>query len=379
MIPENQLASISPAFQKNNIPVVFATDENFVLCLSVALQSLVEHSSPAQNYDIIILEEHLNSEQKKMLQSLLNRENFSLRFINMTPWIEEQGRNLFYLHSHFSVATYYRLFICDILKNYEKIIYLDGDIVLLADLADLFQIDLGTHYLGATKNLAYVFSGKYYIQSILGMSSVENYFQAGVLLLSLQNMRNDHLSDSFLRRFKQIKQPPTVDQNILNSVCEGHMLYLPQEWNYRWQHGDILKRNTAKRSDLYQTSQVAEKNMKIIHYATTLRTWNSPEGKFSNLWWIYAGITPFFQQIHFNFLLAQIHFLKQENGRISLELQQVYHSIPWRVTWPLRALYDFLKYQIPPFFHQVAEKIKWKKEKETLNVSSILFDSHPCF
>lgn len=354
---------IKQAFQKNNIPVVFATDENFVLYLSVALQSLVEHSSPAQNYDIIILEEHLNSEQKKMLQSLLNRENFSLRFINMTPWIEEQGRNRFYLHSHFSVATYYRLFICDILKNYEKIIYLDGDIVLLADLADLFQIDLGTHYLGATKTSANVFTNKYYIQNILGMSSIENYFQAGILLLSLQNMRRDHLSDSFLRCLKQIKQPLTVDQDILNSVCEGHVLYLPQEWNYRWQHGDILKRNAAKRPDLYQAYQDAEKNMKIIHYASTLKPWNSPEEKYSDLWWQYAEKTPFSQQIHFNSFFAQIHFLKEENRRLSLELQQVYHSIPWRVTWPLRALYDFLKYQIPPFFHLTAGKIKRKKRK----------------
>ena len=354
MISENLSDFISPAFQKNNIPVVFATDENFVLYLSVALKSLVEHSTPAHNYDIIILEEHLNAEHKKMLQSVLNQDNFSLRFINMTPWIEKQGRDLFYLHSHFSVATYYRLFICDILKNYEKIIYLDGDIIILTDLADLFQFDLGTNYLGATRNLAYIFSGKDYVQTVLGMSSVENYFQAGVLLLSLQNMREDHLSAAFLRRLKEIKQPQTVDQDILNSVCEGHVLFLPQEWNYRWQHGDILSQNAAKRPDIFQTYQDAEKNMKIIHYASTLKPWNSPEEKFSNLWWQYAEKTSFYHQIYYSSLCKQILFLKEKNQTLTNELQKIHNSLSWKIMQPLQKIHYFLTKKLPSIFY-------WKK------------------
>ena len=51
----NDIQTVSPAFDKNNIPVVFATDNNFVPYLGVTIKSLVENSSEENNYDIVIL------------------------------------------------------------------------------------------------------------------------------------------------------------------------------------------------------------------------------------------------------------------------------------------------------------------------------------
>ena len=59
MISENLSDFISPAFQKNNIPVVFATDENWGIFLSVVIKSILETSSESNNYDLIVLEEQL--------------------------------------------------------------------------------------------------------------------------------------------------------------------------------------------------------------------------------------------------------------------------------------------------------------------------------
>lgn len=54
------------AFEKNNIPVFYATDENYAPYLYISIKSLISHISSEYNYDICILIENLSDRYKKI-------------------------------------------------------------------------------------------------------------------------------------------------------------------------------------------------------------------------------------------------------------------------------------------------------------------------
>ena len=74
------MKKVEPAFLQNNIPVVFAVDNNYAPYLSVCLESLINSSSITNNYDIWILDGGLSADIRYKLQSLIhNKRNFSIR------------------------------------------------------------------------------------------------------------------------------------------------------------------------------------------------------------------------------------------------------------------------------------------------------------
>ena len=140
---------LTPAFTENNIPIVFAVDRNYVFYLAVTIRSILANASAANNYDIIILEEELSKEDKQLLISILQgKQQISLRFLNMRSSLDE-FQNSFYLCSYFTKVIYYRLFISEVLPNFDKILYLDSDLIVEKDIAELFRIDLKDCYLAA--------------------------------------------------------------------------------------------------------------------------------------------------------------------------------------------------------------------------------------
>lgn len=66
----SHLFASNAAFEKNNIPVFYATDENYAPYLYVSIKSLISHISSEYNYDICILIENLSDRYKKLITSL---------------------------------------------------------------------------------------------------------------------------------------------------------------------------------------------------------------------------------------------------------------------------------------------------------------------
>ena len=81
--------------------------------------------------------------------------------------------------------------------NYDKCLYLDGDIAILDDVAELYHINIGSHPLGASLNVANInsnntnpdekiigdYTRKEYFSGLLKMKNPDKYFQAGVLIV----------------------------------------------------------------------------------------------------------------------------------------------------------------------------------------------------
>ena len=64
------------------------------------------------------------------------------------------------------------------------------------------------------------------------MPDTTQYFQAGILVFNVSQMREENLTQVFLKKIEEIKNPICHDQDILNTSCYGKVLYISQKWNF---------------------------------------------------------------------------------------------------------------------------------------------------
>ena len=159
--------------------------------------------------------------------------------------------------SHFSIATFYRFFIPELLlpQGIEKTIYLDSDIIVNLDIAELWQIELGDKPLGVVPEVDNgVPVKKVALLVTENMIAEEIYFNAGVLLMNLKVLRNKEADISAGMKF--ISEYPRIvyfDQDVLNYCFASSALKLPIKFNFYVLH--------ARRREDFDVDK------KICHYA----------------------------------------------------------------------------------------------------------------
>lgn len=256
-------------------PIVFSTDDNYAYYITVTIESLLETTNANQRLDIYILYEHLNPKSLHLFQSLCQER------LTVTP-IQIHAGDMFsiaYESDYFTMAMYYRLLIADLLPQYDKVLYIDCDIIFRKNVSKLFEIDLNGYVMGAVYE--YMDQGlKDYLCSIGFMSS--HYFNSGVLLINCSLFRLEQIAVKCMEQLKSNKKYKYPDQDILNIVCKGKVFPIPTEWNFKPFYSYSKKKLLG--DDLVQY-KLDRENPALIHYTSGFKPWYYPEKLFSELWW----------------------------------------------------------------------------------------------
>lgn len=297
--PEEICYSLAPAFNHDAIPVVFAGDDNYAPQLNVSVLSLAENSTPTTFYDVVIFSADLCDERfARIKESVADYPNISVRLFNVSSLIR---RYKLRANAHISVETYYRFLIQDVLSCYDKVLYLDSDMVILDDVAKLYATDLGGKAIGAMHDVDFLGNLNIkggnrvdYAKDTLGMDDPYNYFQAGVLLLNNKRLRELYSVKDWLTFAEQ----PLLynDQDVLNMRLEHEVLYLDPHWNVLMDGGRIKAALRFAPADLFDEYLATRSNPRIIHYAGGLKPWNDPTCDFARYWWKYARCTTFYEE-----------------------------------------------------------------------------------
>jgi lipopolysaccharide biosynthesis glycosyltransferase len=131
----------------------------------------------------------------------------------------------------FTGAMWFRIFLPELLPDVDRILYLDVDTVAVDSLKPLAEIALDGYFLAAVTN---VFQREHlHRPASLGLSGPESYFNSGVLLMNLDEMR-DHGCTSALAEFAASRGPQLEwpDQDALNVVLGERRLPLHPRWNF---------------------------------------------------------------------------------------------------------------------------------------------------
>ena len=139
---------IGPVFgDKEDVVVFFSANAHFVPVMSCVLQSLCENASASRRYDIIILASDIPETAQEVLRAQVAVDNISLRFCdfseNMNRFV---GLRQF---GHFRIETYFRLLIPELAPWCKKALYLDADITVNHDVAELFDVDVENYLVAA--------------------------------------------------------------------------------------------------------------------------------------------------------------------------------------------------------------------------------------
>lgn len=285
----------------NNI--VFSINNTYAPYLYVCLKSLLAHIKTYDKYKAYILYTELSERHQENILKL-QTDNLKIEFINVETIISKYKDN-FSINNHFTIETYYRFFLPHIFLKIDKVLYLDADTMVMTDIKPLFQIDLGDNYLAVThdceivrmSNLAGTEYSDYFTET-LGVK-IENYFQAGVMIVNLAKMRQDNITDKLLSAQKKIGTPKFVDQDILNMVCQNKVLFIPQNWNYTW-HLPFCDLNYSEHLSVFirDAYKKAQNNPYIIHFTgNKMKPIDYPYAPYADIFWKYVQNTPYNSQL----------------------------------------------------------------------------------
>ena len=295
-----QYEKILPAFDRNNVAVCIVSSDEYGPFASVVIQSLICTATSENNYDIVLLSDDMLMRNRWRIESQAEgHDNVSIRIIDISEIVKEFQ---FYTWAHFTSNTYYRLLTPDLFSAYDKIIYLDSDIVVNQDIAELYQTDLEDYLLAAaydTHVVSYCMQDppleqREYNIKTLNMEVPEQYFQAGVSLFNVKAFRENYES-GYLITQGSAHQLRWLDQDLLNMLCYGKIKRLPNKWNVMVANVTPYVDEYYLPAELRKEYYAARRNPGIIHYVGRAMPCYTDKPDLYEYYWKYARQTPFYE------------------------------------------------------------------------------------
>ena len=267
------------------IPVFFATDNNYVPFLAVSMTSMLENASSDYDYKIYVLTTNLDESLQEGLRNTLeekrNGKTASIDFISLKDKLDE-FQDLFHLRDYYSKETYYRFFIPNLFPEYEKVLYLDCDIIILDDISKLYNTELGNNYVAAANEEVMTEFDVFgtYVEKALDVPR-EDFFNAGILLMNSRLFREDKIAERFVDLIQRFKFRVTQDEDSLNVLCKDRVRQMDLGWN-----------KTA-----FKNPKFDDANLKLIHYKINWKPWHYKNVEYEEYFWNYAKKTGYYDML----------------------------------------------------------------------------------
>lgn len=276
-----------------NIPIVLASDENYAPYMYVTILSCLETKKPETKYDFFCLIPGAFSPACKDAFNQLEKQYSGCRiqFIDMKDQFTDAGISI----PHISIPTYYRLAMPSLLKEYDKAIYLDTDIIVCRDLSEMYSIDMGQNFIGGVQAIGYMTwkaAEKYYRE--LGMRDLSTYINAGVTLWNLDLIRSEN-KEAELHELAGCNLQ-SQDQDAVNLAFYKRALMLPLKYNLmiKYMHQFTHMGDFPLYGQIFGEDAVKEalNSPVIIHYADKVKPWSDSSIPYAEHWWKYVDKLP---------------------------------------------------------------------------------------
>ena len=263
------------------IPIFFAIDDQYIPFLAVALKSLIENANKDYKYLIKVLHTNVQEDHMKQIKKYED-ENVSIEFVNLSYYIERIQDKL-YTRDYYTNTTYFRLFLPELYPQYDKVLYLDSDIIVLGDISELYNTDMGTNLVAAAPDDIIQYNKVFqdYAELVVGVEKYQNYFNAGVLLMNLDELRKFNFQEKFLYLLGTVKFSVAQDQDYLNRLCKGKVTLISHDW-------DVMP---------YVNDETKPEDIRLIHYKFAYKPWHFEDVTYNEYFWKYAQKTEFYDEI----------------------------------------------------------------------------------
>lgn len=282
--------TVNPNFSSSIRVLITSCGKNYWIYTSTLLESIVSKKKIDDKIEFLLFVSNTN-------------KRFVRRTINKYRQFNDIFFHVFYFDNYIknnkekciSTPFAFRFYIFKKnFRSFQKIIYLDSDIIVNGDLQDLYSFDIGEKFLGVVKdpylqnycnidnfwsseNTVNIELKKEFYNSTTEINKFfknkleidfKNYFNSGVLLIDLKKCEEIDVYDKFLNEKKE--KFIFIDQDYLNLVFEDRVFFLEDKWNFL----SVFSSNNIFRDELkifsnnqFEKLLETEKNPSIIHYA----------------------------------------------------------------------------------------------------------------
>lgn len=263
-------------------PLVVAFTPSYFIPVCTCLFSVFANTKYKQTLHVIcLLTEDLPEDMRKALIAVGEGE-VEFSFINLAGQLPAD----IYIDEKYTIAASYRLLIPDLLPTFDKILYIDCDMIFRNDLVELYRsTDLTNNYMAGVFEATLDLQEKH--MRAIGCEPGE-YINSGLLLMNLKMLREDNMVEKFMSAAKTpgLEFP---DQDVINQLCKGKILGLPPYWNSI--RTFLLPQYKSAFLKYYRQEDWADVQRKgNVHY-TGPKPWNTFTVAF-DIWWSYFKKLP---------------------------------------------------------------------------------------
>lgn len=277
-----------------SIPIGMSADDRYIPLVITSITSAMLNAWHNTTYTFYIMHPHDISEKSKSNVLRLSKKfpHCTIELIDMGEMYTSAPQDLKY--RHITTPAYYRLSLPDLLPNIDKLIWLDGDTLVLEDLHQMFSIPMDGYYVkGFLDNPTHA---KY-------NQPRDRYICDGVMLMNLAELRRDNVTAKFRDFIEKNGDKLTKhDQTVINVVCHDKIGALPPRFglmNFLFSSEKKLAKYIKRviSPEKYSRNELldASNNPAIIHFTT--KPWRRPTWRFADLWMNYAKETDVYIEI----------------------------------------------------------------------------------
>ncbi|MFC0709311.1 glycosyltransferase family 8 protein [Azorhizophilus paspali] len=245
--------------------IAFGVDENYLRPMGITIVSIIENN-PGLELVFHVFISSISSASRMRLDRLerMFARPVNLHLVDEMPGVKDpaSGKG----QAHISKAAYIRLLIPEALRDFtDRVLYLDADILCVGDISGLPHLDIDgrtaavIHDAGAgSKRAGLVKKGQ----------TLDNYFNSGVLYIDIPRWIERAVTS---RALEKIADPVLdlrySDQDALNLVLDGDVLFIDEGWNHQYGLTGKLKKG--------RVGMDIPSDTKFVHFIGPMKPWRS--------------------------------------------------------------------------------------------------------
>ena len=255
------------------------TDSNYIIPTTVLIYSIKKSNYKNNKINIYVLVPNGEKNKTKLLENL--------REVNFHVHIIEVDTNMRNLHKYktknnwcmASPSALFKFLIPQVFPQLNRILYLDTDLIVRKNISRFFNIILDGVYLCAIPDFWQLLPNR------------EDYYFNSVMLMNLQKMRIDNITEKLIEAKRNSSNFDLTDQDIFNSVCDKIILndlkynFAPVCYKKHKDKLDIDKANRLTNTNYTSFDEIIS-NAHISHWAGVEKPWESqqPTTLFADEW-----------------------------------------------------------------------------------------------
>ncbi|SEN65207.1 glycosyltransferase family 8 protein [Paenibacillus sp. OV219] len=242
----------------NMIPIIVVTDDNYAQHLGVMLTSLFENAAQSERVQIHVITAGLSDNNTSKLMEITGLYGANIEFLTVDPSLYSG----FGVRNRMSHTAYYKLAIPELFcDRFEKCIFLDCDIIIKADIEELWNIDVSGTAVAAVKQPFFTRHDQ------LNIPDGSSTFNSGVMVINLRQWVESRVKERAIEFLKYNSHRIVFhDQDALNAVLNDNWIEVNPRWNqltsFLYANHEELGWSQKQWSEVFDSPA-------IVHYSST--------------------------------------------------------------------------------------------------------------